>query len=250
MTTETTARVNGQIEKMRKEHVKKCVVLLSGGIDSTVLMYSLISQYEIWPLSIDYGQRHSKEVFAARNVCEARNHNLLLRWRYLDLRNLRLILPSALTGVGKIPSGKYDKETMSQTVVPFRNGIFLAVASGYAEGIGANYVAYAAHTEDHYLYPDCRPEFVNSIRETIKLGTDGKVKLIEPFTYKSKADIVVLGKKLVVPFKLTWSCYKGEDLHCGLCSTCIERREAFKKAGVEDPTKYANYQETLEEVIK
>lgn len=237
------------LEKVKGEDLvgapKRCVVLLSGGMDSAVLMYSLIADYAVHPLTIGYGQRHSKEVLSARNICEARGDWLLKRWRYLDLSNLRFILPSALTGVGEIPTGKYDKETMSQTVVPNRNMILLAVAAGYAEGIGAECVAYAAHSEDHYLYPDCRPEFVDSCAETIKLATGGKVKLVEPFTYKSKADIVTLGKKLVVPFKLTWSCYVGEGVHCGLCGTCRERKQAFEKAGVEDPTVYANRQESL-----
>ena len=230
-----------------EEFVKgpKCVVLLSGGIDSTVLMYSLIADYEVWPLTIDYGQRHSKEVIAARNVCEARNHNLLLRWKYIDLSNLRFVLPSALTGVGEVPTGEYDKETMSQTIVPNRNMIFLAIAGGYAEGLGAGYVAYAAHTEDHYLYPDTRPEFVDSVGETIKLATDGKVKLIEPFTYKTKTDIVALGKKLNVPFERTYSCYQGRELHCGVCSTCLERKKAFDVAGVVDPTQYVVYPEKM-----
>ena len=226
-----------ELEGVPRE-ARKCVVLLSGGIDSTVLMYSLISEYEVWPLTISYGQRHSKEVLAARNVCGARGDWLLHRWKYLNLSNLRLILPSALTGVGEVPEGKYTEAGMSQTVVPNRNMIFLAVAAGYAEGLGAEYVAYAAHTEDHYLYPDTRPEFIDSVGETIKLGTGGKVELLEPFTHKSKSDIVALGKKLVVPFKLTWSCYVGGDVHCGRCSTCIERRGAFRKAGVEDPTVY------------
>jgi len=235
-------RVDAQNEETASDFSKKkCVILLSGGIDSTVLMYSLIADYEVWPLTVSYGQRHHKEVLAARNVCEARGDWLLKRWKYLDLGNLRSILPSALTGVGEVPSGEYDKVTMSRTVVPNRNMIFLAIAAGYAEGLGASHVAYAAHAGDHAIYPDCRPEFINSVGETIKLGTGGKVSLLEPFVSKTKADIVALGKKLVVPFRLTWSCYRGEDLHCGLCGTCLERKTAFKEAGVEDPTKYANY---------
>ena len=217
---------------------EKCVVLLSGGIDSTVLMYSLVESYEIWPLTIGYGQRHHKEVMAARNVCEARGDWLLKRWKYLDLSNLRFVLPSALTGIGEVPKGEYDKETMSQTVVPNRNMIFLAIAAGCAEGIGAEKVAYAAHTEDHYLYPDTRPEFAVTCDLAIEQGTGGKVRMLTPFIDNSKADIVALGKKLVVPFKLTWSCYEGGNVHCGMCGTCLERREAFRQAGVEDPTKY------------
>ena len=221
---------------------KKCVVLLSGGIDSTVLMYSLIADYEVHPLTINYGQRHKKEIMAARSVCEARGEWLLHRWKCVNLLALQCLLPSALTDASvEVPLGQYKEETMKQTVVPNRNMIFLAVAAGYAEGLGAEYVAYAAHASDAAIYPDCRPEFIESVGRTIKLATSGKVELIEPFTYKSKADIVELGRKLNVPLRLTWSCYKGEELHCGLCSTCLERIEAFKKAGVEDPTVYTRF---------
>jgi len=235
LTTETL-RQTRPIEEEKK--AKRCVVLLSGGIDSTVLMYSLVADYEVYPLTINYGQRHYKEVMAARNVCEARGSWLLKRWRYLDLCNLRFILPSALTGEGEVPEGSYDKETMSQTVVPNRNMIFLAIAAGYAEGMKASFVAYAAHTEDHYLYPDTRPEFATTCELAIERGTGGKVRMLYPFIDKSKSDIVALGKKLVVPFKLTWSCYEGGNVHCGVCGTCRERKEAFKKAEVADPTAY------------
>lgn len=216
----------------------KCVVLLSGGLDSTTLMYLLVKDYEVWPLTINYGQKHSKEVIAARNVCEARGGDLLARWRYLDLSCVQGLLPSALTGKGEIPNGHYESESMKATVVPNRNMILLSLAAGYAEGIGASYIAYAAHAGDHAIYPDCRPEFVRSCAETICLGTGGKVLLMEPFVDKTKAEIVALGKKLNVPFAKTWSCYKGGEVHCGLCGTCTERREAFQLAGVVDPTKY------------
>lgn len=227
---------------------KKCVILLSGGIDSAVLLYSLIAEYECYPLTIGYGQRHNKEVISARNICEARGDWLLKRWRYLDLSNLRFILPSALTNTSiEVPKGVYTAERMSQTVVPNRNMIFLAIAAGYAEGIGAEHVAYAAHTEDHYLYPDTTPSFAIACGTAIQRGTGDKVKTLFPFIDKTKADIVALGKKLVVPFKLTWSCYAGDDLHCGECSTCLERMKAFKKVKVKDPTMYANRQLTMEE---
>lgn len=217
---------------------KKCVVLLSGGIDSTVLLYSLVHEYECYPLTINYGQRHSKEVIAARNVCEARDHNLLLRLRYLDISVLRTLLPSALTGVGNVPEGHYAEESMRRTVVPGRNLIFLAIAVGYAEGLEACAIAYAAHAEDHYIYPDCRPEFVLAASQAIHRSTNYQVSLLTPLINASKADIIKLGQKFTVPYGMTWSCYKGDELHCGKCSTCIERREAFQKAGVIDPTKY------------
>lgn len=229
---------------------KKCVVLLSGGIDSTVLMYSLITDYEVYPLTILYGQRHKKEVFAARNVCEARGDWLLKRWKYLDLDNLRFVLPSALTGVGEVPSGEYGEGNMSQTVVPNRNMILLSVAAGYAEGLGASFVAYAAHAEDHYLYPDTRPEFAIACDKAIERGTGSKVRLLTPFISVSKADVITFGKEFTVPFKLTWSCYEGGDTHCGVCGTCLERKKAFKEAMVVDPTVYIAEIIKVKEVIE
>jgi 7-cyano-7-deazaguanine synthase len=215
--------------------MEKAVCLLSGGLDSSVLLYSLALGYECYPLTVYYGQRHMREVVAARNVCEALNKEVLLRWKSVNLRTLQPLLPSALTFFGEIPEGHYNEPSMKQTVVPNRNMILLSVAAGYAEGIGAGFVAYAVHTEDHYIYPDCRPEFVESAARTIKLATDGKVKLIAPFAYLTKVEIVKLGNKLGVPFERTWSCYKGGERPCLRCGTCVERAEAFSKAGLEDP---------------
>jgi len=217
---------------------RKCVVLLSGGIDSAVLLYSLVGKYECYPLNIDYGQTHKKEVIAARNICDARDHNLLLRYKLLNLGVLRCLLPSSLTGVGEIPQGHYTEESMKSTVVVGRNLIFLAIAAGYAEGIGAEVVAYAAHSGDHYLYPDCRPEFVIDAHKVIRSSTDGKVSLLVPFLNMTKTDIITFGTEFTVPYHLTWSCYVGGETHCGVCSTCIERRKAFRLAKVYDPTKY------------
>ena len=220
---------------------KKCVVLLSGGLDSTTLLYSLVANYECWPLTIVYGQKHQKEVIAARNICEARGGDLLSRWKMVDLSILRNLLPSALTGVGEIPKGHYADESMKATVVPNRNMILLAVAGGYANGIGAQYLAYGPHKGDHPIYPDCRTEFIEAIRSALRLATgwsDDGLLLLTPFDLMTKADIVKLGRSLNVPFRLTWSCYEGNDVHCGVCGTCTERREAFQLAGVKDPTKY------------
>lgn len=217
---------------------EKCVVLLSGGMDSAVLMYSLIENYEVWPLTLSYGQRHNKEVTAARNLCEARTKVLLLRWKYADLSVLQTLLPSALTTGETVPFGFYEDSNMKQTVVPNRNAILLSIAAGYASGIGAKYVAYGAHLGDHSIYPDCRPAFINSITRTIRLGTgwnnDG-VELIAPFTTLDKGDIVILGRKLGVPFRLSWTCYSGQERPCGKCGSCTERTAAFLKANYPDP---------------
>ena len=217
---------------------EKCICLLSGGMDSATLMYSLLDKYDVWPITIVYGQRHQKEVMAARNLCEAVNTEMIRRWKYVDLSVLRNLLPSTLTGRGDIPEGHYMEESMKTTVVPNRNMILLAVAGGYATGMTAKYLAYGPHQGDHEIYPDCRPDFVFSVTQTLKLGTgwnnDG-VELITPFVHMTKADIAHLGEKLKVPYKLTWSCYKGQERPCGVCGTCVERTEAFLKADMTDP---------------
>ena len=212
---------------------KKCVVLLSGGIDSSVLMYSLIEKYEVWPITISYGQRHVKEIMAARNVCEARGSWLLKRWRYVDLSILGTLLPSSLTGVGNVPEGRYDDVVMRSTVVPNRNMILLAIATGYAGGIGAKYVAYAPHQGDHPIYADCRVEFIRAMQEAIYLGNG--IELLTPFSILTKAAVVKIGMGLTVPFKLTWSCYNGEDRPCLKCGTDVERTEAFLSSNSVDP---------------
>lgn len=219
------------------------VVLLSGGLDSAVLLYKMSLEGDVYPLTVNYGQRHSKEIMAARNICEYKGNELLQRWKYLDLRSqLGSLLPSTLTGRGEIPEGHYEDESMKSTVVPNRNMILLSIATGYAQGLGIRTVAYAAHTGDHAIYPDCRPEFINALGLAIMLGTgwdeQSGVGLVAPFSSLTKADIVGLGSKLEVPFHLTWSCYNGRDKHCGKCGTCVERQEAFLFSGVADPTEY------------
>jgi len=221
-----------------KKTRQRAVVLLSGGLDSTTLMYALVEKYEVWPLSINYGQRHSKELQAARDVCLARGEWLVQRWQCFDLSNFPSLVECTLTGKGIVPSGVYSKETLSTLVVPNRNMIFLAIAAGYAQSIDAQYVAYAAHHNDSAVYPDCRPEFAMSVGETLQLGTGGCVSLLAPFVHFTKGEVVRFGKGLNVPFKKTWSCYKGLEKHCGVCPTCLDRKHAFSEADVEDPTEY------------
>lgn len=213
----------------------KTVVLLSGGLDSSTLLYYLISEgHDCYPLTILYGQKHSKEMLAARNICE--QLHLVKRLKILDLACLRSLLPSSLTTDTPVPEGKYDEPSMSQTVVPGRNLIFLAIAAGYAEGLGAKYVAYAAHAGDHFIYPDCRPEFIRAADFAIFSGYG--VKVLTHFSLMDKGDIVKLGTKLEVPYWMTWTCYQGREKHCGKCGACDERKEAFAKAGVQDLTLY------------
>jgi len=211
----------------------KVVTLLSGGLDSSVLAAYLQKESTVQALFIDYGQRHSaKEGQAAYRV--ARSMNIPIR--FLQLRGI-FGDNNALTGDLSVPLDEYSKETMSATVVPNRNSVLLNVAVAYAEGIGYDQVAYAAHGGDHSLYADCTPEWVDAFKNLLKAG-DLKVKLIAPFVELTKAEIVDLGYLLEVPLQHTWSCYQGGKVHCGVCSTCLERKRAFVTAGVPDHTEY------------
>ncbi len=221
--------------------MSKVVVLLSGGIDSSTLLYHNVHLgNEVYPISFNYGQKHNREIIAARNICESLGQDVLKRWKLVDLSAIGKLLPSALTGVGEIPEGNYTDAVMSQTVVPNRNMILFAVSVGYAQGIGARVVGYAAHSGDHPIYPDCRPEFVYALSKAVELATEGAVFIEAPYIRMTKADIVRLGTGIKVPYAKTWSCYNGRDKHCKKCGTCVERAESFKLAGVEDPTEYEN----------
>ncbi len=215
----------------------KSLVVFSGGLDSTVLLYHLKAEgKDVRALSVNYGQRHGVELERAKEICG----DIGVAWDLIDLSAAGPLLgASALTNRNiAVPDGHYAKETMKQTVVPNRNMILIALATARAIAVGAEEVAYAAHHGDHAIYPDCRPEFAEAMDGAIRLADWSQVTLSRPFVRLSKSDIVRLGAVLGVPFAKTWSCYKGGDAHCGRCGTCIERREAFFLADVEDPTEY------------
>ena len=213
------------------------VVLLSGGMDSTALA-ALVADEGFHAVSVDYGQRHRVELAAAAAVAAyyGAPHTVA------DLTTLRGILGgSALTDDAvAVPHGHYAADTMAATVVPNRNAILLNVAAGYAVAHGADRVLTAVHAGDHFVYPDCRPEFIAAAADAVRLGTDGAVTIEAPFVTKTKADIAGIGASLGAPLHLSWSCYEGGDVHCGRCGTCVERAEAFHHAGVDDPTVYAD----------
>jgi len=196
--------------------------------------------YEVYALTILYGQRHSREASAAKRIAERAGVNHVL----VDLWDLKSVLHSALTGHAEVPSPTAETpdayaQSLQSTVVPNRNMIMLSIAAGYAYSIGAHAVAYAAHASDYAVYPDCRPEFVQALEKALQVSLDdSSFKVIAPFVHMKKAEIVRLGKLLGVPFELTWSCYCGGRKHCGRCSSCKERHRAFVEAGVEDPTEY------------
>jgi 7-cyano-7-deazaguanine synthase len=215
----------------------KALVLFSGGLDSTVLAAQLLADgAETRLLSIDYGQRHAKELQQAEKIAEA----LGLPHRILRLPDLGPLLGgSSLTDDQvELPEGHYAEESMKATVVPNRNMILLALAGGHALSLGFDTIAYAAHAGDHTIYPDCRPEFADAMESALGLADWEKLSLHRPFVHLSKTDLVKKGAELDAPFHLTWSCYAGREKHCGKCGTCVERKEAFALAKVTDPTEY------------
>ena len=217
----------------------KTVLIYSGGIDSTVLLYDLLnSGHDVQALSVNYGQRHSKELDCAKSLCNQLN----VEHHVADLTALNPLLSgSSLTSPHvQVPEGHYEDESMKATVVPNRNMILLSIATGWAMSTGASSVSYAAHSGDRAIYPDCREEFADAMNNVMEISGWDKVSLNRSFSSLTKADIVKLGDELNVPLGQTWSCYKGQKLHCGMCGTCIERREAFQLAGVTDPTIYDN----------
>lgn len=215
----------------------KTVVLCSGGMDSVVALYHAHQSGEVvGVLSFDYGSKHNrKEIPYAREHADKLGlHHEVIALPFINQTFSSTLLQSG----GTVPDGHYAEETMRQTVVPFRNGIMLAIAAGYAESRGAGGLVIAAHTGDHTIYPDCREEFMAAIHRAIHLGTYAGIEVLRPFVAIDKAAIVTRGIELGVDFSRTWSCYKGGDIHCGQCGTCVERREAFQLAGVPDPTRY------------
>jgi 7-cyano-7-deazaguanine synthase len=222
--------------------MEKGIVVLSGGMDSATLAYYLAAQFDMdWHyLSFDYGQRHVKELAYATEIAEA----LEAKHSVISLLSVGKLLANSHSVLVDhdidVPEGHYAEESMRATVVPNRNSIMLAIACGVAVAESAEFVAAGMHAGDHFIYPDCRPEFITSFEEAEALANKGfwDAKIFTPFIDSTKADIVSLGTRIGVPYEKTWSCYVGGAKHCGKCGTCTERREAFSLAGVVDPTDY------------
>ena len=217
----------------------KTVVVFSGGLDSTTLLHHLRDVgHTVQALAVDYGQRHRARELAAATDLAA---DLGVALRMLDLRSLVGFLGSnSLTDATiAVPDGAYAPETMALTVVPNRNMVLLAVALSWAAASGCDAVAFGAHAGPYTPYADCTPAFAAAMHAAAQVGSAPPLAVLAPFVTWTKADIVTRGHALNVPWARTWSCYKGEALHCGRCGTCLDRRQAFVAAGIADPTDYA-----------
>ncbi len=204
-------------------------------MDSITMLYEYKERIALG-VSFNYGSKHNaKEIAFARMHCE----RLGIEFLEIPLGFMQQYFKSSLLiGGEEIPEGSYDDENMKSTVVPFRNGIMLAIAAGLAESRGLMHVMLANHSGDHAIYPDCRPGFVDAMSKAIAEGTYENLTILAPYTKFSKTEIARHGKALGIDYSETWSCYKGGEHHCGKCGTCTERKEALRDAGIQDNTVY------------
>ena len=224
-------------EKLKEK--PKAVVIYSGGMDSyTVLHLALKQGYEVHAVSFNYGQRHSKELDVAVKACA----DLGISHKLVDITAINQLLQgSPLTSADiDIPTGEYEEDNMKSTVVPNRNMILLSLAIGYAVSIGSTDVFYGAHSGDHDIYPDCRPEFVDAMNVVSAIANYDDVQIISPFLHQSKLAILEAGLSMGLDYAQTWTCYLGQEKACGKCGSCVERLEAFAKAGLTDPVPYVS----------
>ncbi len=206
-------------------------------MDSTVALYDSVEKFDVvTALSFDYGSKHNRKEmpFAVYHCKKLGILHKVIKLDFIDKYFQSHLLKSG----GSIPDGHYDEQVMKETVVPFRNGIMLSIAAGFSESERAHGLVIAVHAGDHAIYPDCRKDFMKCMSDAIRLGTYAEIKLISPFISMTKARILLRGVELGVDLSRTWSCYKGRNIHCGTCGTCIERREAFILSGISDPTEY------------
>ena len=202
----------------------KALLIYSGGLDSTTLLYEYRDCIAL-AVSFDYGSKHN-----AREIAYAKLHcnRLGIKHMILPLDFIgKYFRSDLLIGGGEIPEGSYDDGNMRSTVVPFRNGIMLAVAAGLAESYGLDTLLIANHSGDHAIYPDCRPEFIAAFDQAVRAGTYEGIRVVSPYCDITKRDIALRGHALGIDYAETWSCYKGGERHCGKCGTCTERKEAL-----------------------
>lgn len=220
----------------------KTVLVYSGGMDSTTLLYKLLDEGDsVLCLSFNYGQRHKKELKASEKICKIlkkngkKFHGKFIGHKIVDITAVKnLMAGSALTSKISVPEGHYKSKTMRTTVVPNRNMIFLSLAIAAAVSEKFDRVAIAVHAGDHAIYPDCRPEFIKKMRAAAKVANYEKIDIYAPFLNITKRGIAKIGKKIGVPFKLTWTCYKGLKSPCEKCGACVERKEALSYNGGDE----------------
>ncbi len=214
----------------------KVVVIYSGGMDSfTVLNKAVQDGKEVYALSFNYGQRHIKELDCAANVCSS----LGIAHKIIDISAInQLLAGSSLTDDIDIPEGHYEESSMKSTVVPNRNMILLSLAVGYAVSVGASQVYYGAHSGDHAIYPDCRPEFVQKMNDVCQIANYEAVEIYSPYLTVSKTAILTDGLAMGLDYSQTWTCYNGREKACGKCGACQERLEAFSENKAVDPLAY------------
>ena len=217
--------------------MKDSVIIVSGGMDSITLLHERHEEI-VLGISFDYGSNHnSREIPFARMHCQ----RLGIKHIVIPLDFMSVYVRSSLLdGADTIPEGHYEDANMKSTVVPFRNGIMLSIACGIAESNGLSRVFIANHGGDHAIYPDCRSEFIKAMDAAMSAGTYAHINIEAPYTEITKTDIALIGKAIGLDYTETWSCYKGGNVHCGKCGTCVERQEALRNAGIEDKTEYSN----------
>ncbi|RZQ51365.1 7-cyano-7-deazaguanine synthase QueC [Pseudoalteromonas phenolica] len=215
---------------------EKVVVIYSGGMDSYTVLNKAIKQgFDVYALSFNYGQRHVKELEVAASVCA----DLNVHHKVVDISAInQLIGGSSLTDDIEVPEGHYEEESMKSTVVPNRNMILLSLAVGYAVSLKANKVFYGAHSGDHAIYPDCRPEFVEKMSDVCRIANYEEVEIVCPYLNSSKIEILTDGLKMDLDYSNTWTCYNGRERACGKCGACQERLEAFSLNNASDPLPY------------
>lgn len=216
--------------------MEKCVLIYSGGMDSFTLLHELGTiGYEVHALSFDYGQRHSKELIYAENVCKAWN----ISHKIVDVTSItQLMEGSSLTSDIAVPEGHYEEDSMKATVVPNRNMIMLSLATAYAVTLKASEVFIGAHAGDHAIYPDCRPDFITMLSAVTEIANYHPVRISAPYINFTKGQIAGFGKDLKLNYGLAWTCYNGREKACGKCGACQERIEAMAEAGIVDPMEY------------
>lgn len=232
---------NASERNEKKPIANRAVIIISGGMDSTTLLYRLIREKrEIFALSFNYGQKHKKELDCAKKVCQ----RFGIPHKIIDLTTLQqsqIFGESSLTSEKvKVPEGNYTDLSMQSTVVPNRNMILLSMAIAFAISIDASTVYYGAHAGDHAIYPDCRPEFVQKMQAVAEICHYFPIRIEAPYLMVTKSDILREGISLNVDYEMTWTCYKGTELACGKCGSCVERLEAFANNHIIDPLKYEN----------